>query len=899
MKKSKWYSWLLLFVLVGCKNSSVSSSEIEEVNETTIINGDFEAGQTESWIGWTKTGSAFSVRGIVNSPSINNVLVEKTGNYFFNGLEGGTQKMKGSLTSNKFTLGGLGQIAFQMGAGKHSTIHVDFYSSESSSPIATITNTDYQEPYITQQLIRKIVDLSAYTNKTVWINIVDDDDTDDTGYVNLDDFVIIQNATDLAQYQTQRSSQLTRFLPADFSEDPTSSTIQNGGFEAGNLSGWKVESGFAFSGSSIDLTSNFYWGDCLVYGNGEYYLNGLNTNELATGKIRSSKFTLSGDGFISFMIGGGANNLYVALNDGNTGNELVKVSNTTFNDPHLPHTLRRVYIDASAYIGQVLYISINDNNDTNVFGFINVDDFRVSLTSDAVKALMIEQFNSIMNETYDSHFENLEYIRQYYMNYDYPFPLPILKIATPISNKILSGVSSLDITQFAQEAVITRGEEHIDAVISKVTFAEIEYTENLNNFDISTNGIYTVSYGAQFNNEKVNATFTITSVNTSNIINGDFETGDLTGWSIEGSINSVAAISSLNTATANNIPFNKTGEYFFNGELASTQGSSKYALKSDLFTLAGSGWIGFKLGGNAAYIKVYKNTTLVGYYSNYAYSETGVPFIANGARTITLTQYYADLSEYIGQELSIEIGDNSDGFAYIDSINAYYPTIPTLGSDSVEDSHTTGTTGANVAIPHLFSNNAFVRNGGFETGDMTGWTHPFNSNPVIGETHYWPQQLPYNQAGNYHFSGWPTETGLDEPLTYTFTSSNFRLTGSGWISLRMGGHASAVRVYDASNNSLLGEYRQTRYSDVNFPNLDLGGSWCDMATYAIDLSEHLNKNLYLELCDLPCVGFANSFFDEVITYYPTAPNWASLGDTVTLYNPERLFVIPWVLGIKI
>src|SRR5690606_19004565 len=129
------------------------------------------------------------------------------------------------------------------------------------TPVASVTNTDFSEPWITVQLIRKVVDLREYLNQIMFIKVVDADDTDDYGYVNLDDFVIVENSTELAKYQAERADQLERLSEPDFEEDPTSTTIVNGGFETGDLSGWKILSGSAFNNSGVVSTDQLYWND--------------------------------------------------------------------------------------------------------------------------------------------------------------------------------------------------------------------------------------------------------------------------------------------------------------------------------------------------------------------------------------------------------------------------------------------------------------------------------------------------------------------------------------------------------------------------------------------------------------------------------------------------------------
>ena len=165
---------------------------------------------------------------------------------------------------------------------------------------------------------------------------------------------------------------------------------------------------------------------------------------------------------------------------------------------------------------------------------------------------------------------------------------------------------------------------------------------------------------------------------------------------------------------------------------------------------------------------------------------------------------------------------------------------------------------------------------------------------VISATSYWNEALPYNQAGDYHLDGWNTGIGEGDP--WAIRSTNFVLSGSGFISVRMGGNAAAVKVFKA-DGTLIGYYKQTRFHDEFFPSVGQGGSWADMGTYVMDLSAYLGEELYIELHDEKIdAGWAHGFFDEVVTFYETAPDYANLSDTVMDGNQTGEVKIPWQLA---
>jgi hypothetical protein len=202
-----------------------------------------------------------------------------------------------------------------------------------------------------------------------------------------------------------------------------------------------------------------------------------------------------------------------------------------------------------------------------------------------------------------------------------------------------------------------------------------------------------------------------------------------------------------------------------------------------------------------------------------------------------MTRYFADLSMYLGENVYVELIDDANvtgwAVAFFDDINFYLTEVPDVanGFDTVTGSIKDTVREPDVNIEWELGNNACVINGGFETGDMTGWTHTFEQNPIISNTYYWTEKLPYNQTGDFHFDGWTT--GLAEIDTYSIRSSNFTLAGTGFISVKMGAKAASVKVYKA-DGTLIGEYHQNRFSDANFPNLDQGGSWADMGKYFMD-----------------------------------------------------------------
>ena len=288
----------ILLSLAACSQQGGGTQAAED-----IVNGDFEENADGKWVGWTREDAAFNARGVVSDEKINNVPMEKSGDNYFAGSKGGNPVMRGTLTSDVFKLGGNGFITFKMGAGKdHEKVYVEFFQEGNDTPIAHVANEDCDGIYITEHLITKVVNLSQYIGKNIYIVATDNDDGSDLAYVNLDAFHVCQSDDEVAAAQAEHDRQIEEYGEKPFEEDPTSNDIVNGGFETGDTTGWLVVDGTALTVANVVPTSQYYWEDRSVYGDGEYYLDGSNngaTQESLTGAIRSTKFTLGGDGYIT------------------------------------------------------------------------------------------------------------------------------------------------------------------------------------------------------------------------------------------------------------------------------------------------------------------------------------------------------------------------------------------------------------------------------------------------------------------------------------------------------------------------------------------------------------------------------------------------------------------------
>ena len=205
-----------------------------------------------------------------------------------------------------------------------------------------------------------------------------------------------------------------------------------------------------------------------------------------------------------------------------------------------------------------------------------------------------------------------------------------------------------------------------------------------------------------------------------------------------------------------------------------------------------------------------------------------------------------------------------------------------------------------------------VENYSFETGDLSGWTFTYGTGngqismeAVSAETTYFNEKAPYNQTGEYHFNG--LLANENEVYGYVVKSSVFNLTVSGYISFKMGGNAARIKVYKADGTQIA-QYDNTAFNLTDFPNLENGNRLFTMTTFVADLSQYRDEDLYVELVDkgVEAQEWGHAYFDEIVTYYKSAPVVKDCYDTVEYYKTidgvlqtnSTVYNLPWAIAIN-
>ncbi|WP_223068907.1 GH32 C-terminal domain-containing protein [Paenibacillus caui] len=355
-KKSRFVRLTVIFtVLAAClfdfggAGLPVSSGFASEALPEEIVNPDFETGDLT---GWTVQGEAFGAADVTDQATYWDVNkpFNHHGQYHLWGFKDGEDGQTGILESSHFRLAGnpdvegSGRVSFLIGGGKNqATPYVALVRASDGKELFKATGPD-DEAYT-----RVIWEASEYIGQELFFRVVDQE-AGGFGHLNVDDF-------------------RTKLLPT---------TIENPGFESGNLTGWTIAQGDAFNGAVTDAST--YWGGARRFEQqGTYHLWGFagaseQEADARTGVLESSRFEVAGTGVVSFLIGGGqdGDNLYAALVRASDGQELFKATGTQ------SETYSRVEWDAKEYLGEEVYVRLVDRS-TGEFGHLNFDDFRTNV----------------------------------------------------------------------------------------------------------------------------------------------------------------------------------------------------------------------------------------------------------------------------------------------------------------------------------------------------------------------------------------------------------------------------------------------------------------------------------------------------------------------------------------
>ncbi|MRX72801.1 hypothetical protein GJU40_11655 [Bacillus lacus] len=323
----------------GQFSASSTVTVVPEPVHGSLVNHDFETGDLSGWT--IESGDAFSALDVTARTDWGwGGPFNQHESYHLFGLDEGTDSQTGVLRSHLFKLGGNGQIDFLLSGGNDIyNLYVALVRASDGKEVLKATGGN-REGY---QRIHW--DASEYIGIEFYIKVVDKA-SGGWGHINVDDVNV----------------------PV---EPPPKTSIANPDFETGTLEGWTVV-GDAFKQADVVKDEGWSW-ECCFEQNKQYHLWGFKDGgDAQTGELKSETFTLSGSGWIDFLIGGGKNidQLYVALVRSSDDKELMKATGRN------EEKYSRVYWNASQFAGEQVYIKVVDRAEGG-FGHLNLDDFNV------------------------------------------------------------------------------------------------------------------------------------------------------------------------------------------------------------------------------------------------------------------------------------------------------------------------------------------------------------------------------------------------------------------------------------------------------------------------------------------------------------------------------------------
>lgn len=365
----------------------VTTSFTVTVNKTMsaqLANGDFENG----WTGWNVdkwVTAAYSINDAKLDIWGNNVNSNKHYLYgYFN--EAGTVKFASSL----FKMSGCGVITFKLAGNSTPELKLTLMKHNPSGEdekVADFNNWYYGKYGQSGFIFRNYwyqVDMKKYSGSEMYF-VVSDDQTEDFGFICLDDVV--------TSYNTAPDTKL--LYTAGFVNDPNGAVLDrsdtsaspftklanvpnqlpNGDFESG-YDHWFMtaaeKKAYAIYDLPVDVWSNPVNGTL-------HYLYGFQ-NEAATANFHSDLFKVGGTGLITWKMAGNSTEdlKFILMKHNPSGKDEVV---DTFNNWYYPISKESGFIfrnywyqiDISKYAGSYMYFIVKDSK-TKDFGFVNLDD---------------------------------------------------------------------------------------------------------------------------------------------------------------------------------------------------------------------------------------------------------------------------------------------------------------------------------------------------------------------------------------------------------------------------------------------------------------------------------------------------------------------------------------------
>ena len=270
-------------------------------------------------------------------------------------------------------------------------------------------------------------------------------------------------------------------------------------------------------------------------------------------------------------------------------------------------------------------------------------------------------------------------------------------------------------------------------------------------------------------------------------------------------------------------------------------------------------------------------------------------------------------TEYLEDELHLEIIDGkTGGFGAITfgalkvnqtstevnrTIKTHKVNLASIDTDSENNAHKNSVARAVTLAAYdnvfynTFTNVALTNvNEDFEVNQMTNWGYDIDysqvsvedtgkflavnfNNAVSSDTTFWGEEIPFNKQGTSFYNGWSAVAA--ESAKYRYLSAPMTISGSGIMSVKMGGRTAELQILNPTTLATLATFRNPSFVDAGASKIvSTNSRLATMTRVVVDASDYIDDEVIIALADAENGGgWGLAFFDELVTYYATAPTF--------------------------
>ena len=609
--------------------------------------------------------------------------------------------------------------------------------------------------------------------------------------------------------------------------DPSKYAVKNGGFETGDLTGWTLTGDFG-----VVSDEDTYWGGSYDKSQGSTYLftwyttKGDVNREDEVGTLVSDPFTLQKNAYVTFRLAGGnRSEIRVEFVNAETGEIIGQFFNTNANGGHLisyAYTFSNTE-ELSCYIRVV-----DDTTREGGWGCLAVDDFVTyypagETLEGAVTAVNAADLKATLRAEIaaDRLTAQGDYTADSYRAYTEALASAEDKCDAVVLPATLQ--AALTALRDAKAALTYRVPTEISGVQKNFTLrtggSRTFLFSGLVDEDALSEITYAVSSGEGVTVTLVDGGFTLTAGNTG------AENVPVT-LTVSHRGTAVLTVTLTVNVTADTVPT-------VNGAYVSRDIDFYDATEADLL------------------IDLLASVNNPG--------DLALTFtVTHGGVPVTLT----------------------DGTKFTFAVAGPYTATPTAVVYRIEVAYTANGTSGTLTFDYTVNvrdtTGYRVTNGGFETGDLTGWTL-VNSKigAVSNASRYWLNDsenadgFSFGKDGAWFFNAYATDV---EGATGVLTSSSFVIGNSGWLTFKIGAarHVTQVwiDVYDAETGEILQRFGNTAWQERT------GGvkSGCSLIAYKADLSAYLGRTVKIRVVDNATNDYGLFFVDSFDAWHDAEPD---------------------------